>query len=162
MKKMLFFPDGILVPTTCDIRKISFANEFSQIDLVRTLIICLYYIDAPVVGSMATVDWLCTCRFVASTATCCDIGSTFVTCALVLYRCFACFRSYLFPVYWPRRYCFTSSFNVLVYFSLLFLMMELSGLDWEVSALCYYIPCLDPPLEVGLSDLPPLGVYSSY
>ena len=43
-------------------------------------------------------------------------------------------------------------------FSLLLRMMELSGLDWEVSALCYYIPCLDTLLEVGLSDLPPLEV----
>ena len=40
-------------------------------------------------------------------------------------------------------------------------MVELSGLDWEVSAICSYIPLLDPPLEVDLSDLPPLEVYSS-
>ena len=43
-------------------------------------------------------------------------------------------------------------------FSLLLLMMELSGLDWEVFAFCYYIPSLGPPLEVVLSDLPPLEV----
>ena len=43
-------------------------------------------------------------------------------------------------------------------FSLLLLMVQLSGLDWEVSALCYYIPRLDPPLKVGLSDLPHLEV----
>ena len=39
-------------------------------------------------------------------------------------------------------------------------MVELSGLYWEVSAICSYIPRLDPPLEVGMSDLPPLEVYS--
>ena len=33
-------------------------------------------------------------------------------------------------------------------FPLSLMIMELSGLDWEVYALCYYIPCLDPPLEV--------------
>ena len=43
-------------------------------------------------------------------------------------------------------------------FSLLILMVELYGLDWGFSALWCYIPCLDPPLEVGLSHLPPLEV----
>ena len=43
-------------------------------------------------------------------------------------------------------------------FSLLLLMMELSGLDWEVPAICSHIHRLDPTLEVGLSDLPPLEV----
>ena len=38
-------------------------------------------------------------------------------------------------------------------FTLSLLMMELSGLDWEVSALCPYITCLDPTLEVGPSDI---------
>ena len=36
--------------------------------------------------------------------------------------------------------------------------MEFSRLHWEVSALCSKITCLDPPLEVGLSDLPPLEI----
>ena len=43
-------------------------------------------------------------------------------------------------------------------FALLLLMMELYGLDWEGSDLCSQIPRLDPPLEVGLSDFPPLEV----
>ena len=43
-------------------------------------------------------------------------------------------------------------------FPLLFLIVELSGLDWGVFALCPYIPRLDPPLEVGPSDLPHLEV----
>ena len=43
-------------------------------------------------------------------------------------------------------------------FSLLLLMMELSVLDWGVSDICSQIPRLDPPLEVGLSDLTPLEV----
>ena len=43
-------------------------------------------------------------------------------------------------------------------FPLSLLMVELSGLDWEVSDICTYIPLLFPPLEVGLSDLTPLEV----
>ena len=43
-------------------------------------------------------------------------------------------------------------------FPLSLMMVELSGLDWEFSALCFQIPRLDPPLDVGLSDLPPLEV----
>ena len=43
-------------------------------------------------------------------------------------------------------------------FTLLLLMVELSGLDWEVYALCPNITCLYSPLEVGPSDLLPLGV----
>ena len=53
MKKMEFFPDGILVPTPCSSRPISFANEFFQMASVVPLIRCLYSSDAPVVGSMA-------------------------------------------------------------------------------------------------------------
>ena len=49
---MVFVPAGILVPTPCASRPISFANEFSQMALVGPLIICLYSSDAPVVGSM--------------------------------------------------------------------------------------------------------------
>ena len=49
---MVFVPDGILVTTPCASRKISFANDFSQMVLVGNLIICLYYSDTPVVGSM--------------------------------------------------------------------------------------------------------------
>ena len=51
---MVFVPDGILVPTPCASRTISFANGFSQTALVGPLIRCLYYSDAPVVGSMTT------------------------------------------------------------------------------------------------------------
>ena len=36
------------------IRPISFADEFSQMALVGPLTRCLYYSDAPVVGSMTT------------------------------------------------------------------------------------------------------------
>ena len=48
-------PYGIHVPTPCASRFISFANEFSHMDIVGTLIICLYSRDAPVVGSMTTL-----------------------------------------------------------------------------------------------------------
>ena len=54
MKKMVFVPDGILVPTPCASRPISFANEFYQMALVCPLTRCLYSSDAPVVGSMTT------------------------------------------------------------------------------------------------------------
>ena len=46
-------------------------------------------------------------------------------------------------------------------FSLFLVMVELFGLDWEVSALCSYIPRMNPPLEAGMSDLLLLEVYSS-
>ena len=127
MKKMVIVPDGILVPTPCASRPISFANDFFQMALVGPLIRCLYYMDAPVVGSITKYDLLYPCRSATSTATCYAIGSTIVPCALVLYRCVACGRSYLFPVYWPRQCCFTSSFNFLCIFSLFLLMVELSG-----------------------------------
>ena len=39
-------------------------------------------------------------------------------------------------------------------FPLWMLMVEFSGLDWEVSALFPWITHLDPPLEVGGSDPP--------
>ena len=54
IKKMVFVPEGILVPTPCASWTISFVNDFSQMDLVGPLIICLYYRDAPVVGSTTT------------------------------------------------------------------------------------------------------------
>ena len=54
MKNMVFVPYGILVPTPCASRPISFANEFPQIALVGPLIRCLYSSDSPVVGSMKT------------------------------------------------------------------------------------------------------------
>ena len=98
MKKMVFVTDEMRVPTPFSSRPISFANEFSQMALVGTLIICLYSSDAPVAGSMRTFTWWCPCRFVASTLTYFTIGSTLVPCALVLYRCVARGRSYLFPV----------------------------------------------------------------
>ena len=43
-------------------------------------------------------------------------------------------------------------------FPLSLLMAELYGLDWGVSGLCHYIPCLDPSLEVGPSEFSPLEV----
>ena len=86
--------------------------------LVGPLIICLYYSDAPVVGSMIKFYWWCPCRFFVRTATCCAVGSTISPCALILYRCVARGRSYCFLVWWPWRRCFTISFNFLVYFSL--------------------------------------------
>ena len=54
MKKMVFVPDNILVPTPCASRTILFANEFYQMDLVGPLIRCLYSSDSPVVGSITT------------------------------------------------------------------------------------------------------------
>ena len=56
MNKIVFVPDGILGPTPCASRHISFANESPQMVLVGPLIRCLYYRDAPVVGSMTTFD----------------------------------------------------------------------------------------------------------
>ena len=56
IKKIVLVPDGIVVPTTCAIQTISFANKFYQIAFVGTSIILLYYRDAPVVGSMNTLD----------------------------------------------------------------------------------------------------------
>ena len=38
----------------CASRPVLFANEFSQLNLVGPLIICLYYSDAPAVGFMTT------------------------------------------------------------------------------------------------------------
>ena len=65
--------------------------------------------------------------------------------SLVRHTCFLCSGlggvASLFPlIFW----CIISLF---------LLMIELPGLDWEVSSLCSYIPCLDSPLEVGLSDI---------
>ena len=135
MKKMVFVPYGILVTTPCDSRTISFANEFSQMAFVGPLTICLYYSDAPVVGSMTTFYWWCPWRFFASIAKCCAIGSTLVPFALVLYRCVARGRSYLFPLYWPRRRCFTSYFNFLVYF---LLVASDDGVAWiGLVSFCY-------------------------
>ena len=44
-------------------------------------------------------------------------------------------------------------------FSVFLLMVELSGLEWGFYALCSYIPCMDPPLVVGMSNLPHLKVW---
>ena len=41
INKMIFVPDGILVPTPCASWTISFANEFYQIALAGPLNICL-------------------------------------------------------------------------------------------------------------------------
>ena len=54
--KMVFVPDGTLVQTLCASQPISFENEFYHMSLVDPLIICLYYSDAPVVGSMKKFD----------------------------------------------------------------------------------------------------------
>ena len=83
-------------------------------DLVGTLTRCLYSRDALVVGSMTTLAWCCPCRFSPSNEIWCVVGSNLVpwcAYALILYRCVAHGRSYLFPVYWPRRSYFTSSFS---------------------------------------------------
>ena len=55
IKIIVLDPGGILVPNTSDSRTISFANEFSYTALVGPLTRCLYYIYAPVVGSMTTL-----------------------------------------------------------------------------------------------------------
>ena len=93
--------DRIQVPTPCDSRTISFANEFFLMDFVGPLVRCLYYIYVTVVGSMTTLYWCCPCRFVINTDVCCAVDSTLVThcvCAMVLYRCVALGKSYLLPV----------------------------------------------------------------
>ena len=51
---MVFVPDVILVPTPYASSPISFANVFSQMDLVSPLTRFLYSSDAQVVGSMKT------------------------------------------------------------------------------------------------------------
>ena len=43
-------------------------------------------------------------------------------------------------------------------FSLSLIMVELYGLDCDVSDLCTWIRNQDPPLEVGMSDIPTLEV----
>ena len=55
IKSIMLVPYGILVPTLCNSRPISFANEFSQISLVGPLIQFLYYRYDPIVGSMNTL-----------------------------------------------------------------------------------------------------------
>ena len=79
--------------------------------LVGPFIRCLYSSDTPVFGSMTTFAWLCPWIFISSTTKFCAIGSTIVTFALVVYQYVAHSSSYLFPVQWPRRHCFTSSFS---------------------------------------------------
>ena len=56
IKNIVLVPDGILVPTLCAIRKISFAKEFPQMAIFGPLIRCLYSRDSPIVGSMT--NWL--------------------------------------------------------------------------------------------------------
>ena len=55
-KKIVFVPDGILILTPCESRPISLANNFLQMNLVVTLIICLYSRDTPVLGQL--LYWL--------------------------------------------------------------------------------------------------------
>ena len=55
INNIVLIPGGILVPTPCDSRPISFANKLPYMDIVSPLIICLYYRDAPVVGLMTTL-----------------------------------------------------------------------------------------------------------
>ena len=50
INNIMLVPDGILVPTPCASRPVSFANNFSQMDFVGPLIRFLYSRDTPVVG----------------------------------------------------------------------------------------------------------------
>ena len=126
--------------------------------LVGPLIICLYYSDAPVVGSMKNLlddvpaDLLLVLQHVAPLAPLLFLALWYYTGVLLVvgHNCFLCsvhggVASLVPLVCW----CI---------FSLSLLMVELSGLDLEVSALCYWTPCLDPLLEMGPSDLPTLEV----
>ena len=56
IKKMVFIPDVVLVPTPWASRTISFSNEFYQMDLVGPLIRFLYSSDAPVFRSITTLS----------------------------------------------------------------------------------------------------------
>ena len=56
IKKIVLFPDDIIVPDTCARWPIYFSKEFSKMALVGTLIIFLHCTDDPVVGSMTTLD----------------------------------------------------------------------------------------------------------
>ena len=126
IKKMLFVPDGILVPNTCVSRTIPFANEFSQITLVGPLIRCLYYSYAPVIGSMK--------NFLDDVPT--DLS-------LVLQRSFI-LDPLFFPALWyctgvfltVGHICFLCSgcgvpslVTFFVYLPLFLLMVDLPGLD---------------------------------
>ena len=55
IKKIVLVPYGLLVTSPCYSRQILFTNEFSPIALVGSLIICIHYMDAPIVGSMTTL-----------------------------------------------------------------------------------------------------------
>ena len=55
INKIVLVSGGIIVPTTCDSRPISFSNELSQMDFVGHLMICMYFRDDPAVGSMTTL-----------------------------------------------------------------------------------------------------------
>ena len=56
IKKIVLFPDDIIVPDTCARWPIYFSKEFSKMALVGTLIICLYSRDYPVVEPISTLD----------------------------------------------------------------------------------------------------------
>ena len=99
IKKILFVPDGILVPGPLNSRPVFFANKFSIMNFFGSLIKCLYYRDDPVIGSLTALAWCLPCIFFDSTTMCCAVGSNiipFCTCALVLYWCFTRYRSYYF------------------------------------------------------------------
>ena len=99
-------------------------------DSVCPLITCLYSRDSSIVGSRTTLAWCYICSFFASTSMCCAMGYplfTWCACAIVLYRSVAHGRSYLSPVYWPRRNCFNSSLRFLVYFAI---VAAYGGVAW--------------------------------
>ena len=157
LKKIVFVHDGILVPSPCDIQLVSFANKFSQVALVGPLIWCLYSSDALVVGSMTTFAWWFSCIFFASTEMWCAVS-------LLIPALWYCTRVLLVVGLISPLCSGDGSVDLLVPLSfwciltLLLLMLELPGLNWEVHVLYTFIPRIDPPLEVGPSDFPPLGV----
>ena len=107
---------------------------------VGTLIICLYYRDAPIVVSMTTLDWCLPRIFVASTEMCCTVVLTLdplCPCSMVLYQCMACGISYVLAVSCPWLICCIHFWRFLVYFSVI--SADGDGIWVVVDVVCYFL-----------------------
>ena len=158
IKKMVLVPDGIILPTPCDSRKISFVNEFSQMTLVRPLIRCLHSSDAPVFGK-----WLYLLDDAPKYLSLVLQGAALLA-PLLLFALYH-YTGVLFTV---GHTCLLCSGHVGVaslvpfifwfIFTLLLMIVELSGMDWVVYVIRPWIPHLDPPLKARPSYIPTLEV----
>ena len=124
-------------------------------DLLGPLIRCLYFSNAPVVGSMknlpddVSADLLLVLQHVLTLDLLLLLSLLYCN-GVLLPEGYTCFLqsghggiASLVPFFW----CILP---------FLLLMVELPRLDLKVSALCSYINLLEPPLEVNPYDLPPL------